>query len=421
VRKFFQLFSTILLTLSTPIISLADDSSTITIEKMLGKTSYETIIAPRDFQAEGTTNIVKGQSLASGMTLASVGQLSGFSPKTAMAAAGKTLDLNGSLSQIESLKNLSLTSVVAANPEISQLKASAIGWAEKGEKTLGDLAKTDIGNLPLPQTVLSQNSVASFGNIANVQIGQYLGTDKMSLDKLPELAKVPLSKIIPSVASGANVRLMRVNKILVNEQNGTGFASKIVSGSDRRPRAQWDKSSPVSGVELIDTVVKDNSNLANGAIAIIGSSQMIPGGNIPSPDQPTALPVPGTPFAISFESPNAKKGDVAVQLNMRLEYGFGLKTAYFIPIPTGIRVSEASKSTLILMEVPLPDAIAGKQTAASGSSSAPSSPSTVAQQSNSVDRQETSIPSQVEMETAKSNNLGSAVKGSTNPVTGQET
>lgn len=420
-KRIAQVLPTVLLALVAPLTSAAIEqqptATSQSIEQLLGDTSYDRILAPQDFKAEGT-NLIKGQPIASGLPLSMAGKLKDFSPAAAIATVGKKLDLNAPIAEIKALKELSLNSLVEANPEIANLKASAVNWAEQGEKTLGELATSDLGKLPLPDAVLNSNSIGNFGNIANTPYSQYLGAEKLTIDKFPDLAKVPLSKLITTVPSGPNIRLMRVNKILVSEKNGSGFASKIVTGSDQRPKAQWDKSSPVSGVELVDTVFKDKSNLANGAVAVIGSSQMIPGGNIPSPNQPTALPVPGTPLAISFESPNAKKGDVAVQLNMRLEFAFGLRTAYFIPIPTGIRVSEASKSTLIPMEVALPDSIDSKQTTAIQNSSTPPFSNTAAQQPKADDPKKVQMPSQLDMEAAKANNLGSAVKGSTNPVTG---
>jgi hypothetical protein len=419
-KRIAQVLPTVLLALVAPLTSSAIEPQPTTtsqsIEQLLGDTSYDHILAPQDFKAEGT-NLVKGQSIASGLPLSMAGKLKDFSPATATIAIGKKLDLNAPLAEIKALRELSLNSVVAANPEIANWKASAVNWVEQGEKTLGELAKLDLGKLPLPDVVLNSNSIGSFGNIANTPYSQYLGAEKLTIDKFSDLAKVPISKLISSVSSGPNIRLMRVNKILVDEKNGPGFASKIVSGSDQRPKAQWDKSNPVSGVELVDTVFKDKSNLANGAVAVIGSSQMIPGGNVPSPNQPTALPVPGTPLAISFESPNAKKGNVAIQLNMRLEFPFGARTAYFIPIPTGVSVSEASKSTLVPMEVSLPDSVASKQTTATQNPSTPPFSNT-ATQSKADNPQKAQMPSQLEVETAKANDVGSAVKGSTNPVTG---
>ncbi len=282
------------------------------------------------------------------------GKLKDFSPATAIAAVGKKLDLNTPLAEIKALQELSLSSVVAANPEIANLKASAVNWAEQGEKTLGELATLDLGKLPLPDSVLNSTSIGNFGNIANTPYSQYLGAEKLTIDKFPDLAKVPIAQTI-NAATGSNVRLVRVNKVLTKEKD---FNTKVVSGSDQRPKAKWDKGTSVSGVELVDAVLTDKGNLTNGAVAIIGATQMLPGGNVPSPLEPTGFDIPGTPFKVSFENPDAKKGSVAIQLNMRLEYAFGLKTSHFIPIPTGINVTEASKTTLLPLEVPLPDSIA---------------------------------------------------------------
>lgn len=431
-KKLRYVLLTAILMAITPIIAVSQVSqqpktNDLDMAKLLGKTSYSSIIAPQNFKAEGV-DLVKGRPLSEGMTLINTGKLGNLSPEEVLKAAGKELNLNGPLSQIESLKQISLESVVTANPEIANLKASAIGWAEKGEATLAELANTDIGKLPLPGKVLDQNTVTSFGNIAKTPIGNYPGVNKMPLSKLPEFAKAPIAKLMSAIPTGPNIRLMRVNKVFTGQKNGSGFSTKVVTGSDQRPKAQWDKGTPVSGVELIDVMSPGKGNPANGSVAITGSSLMIPGGNVPSPNQPTALPIPGTPLALSIESPDAKKGDAAVQLNMRMELAFGLKTSYFIPIPTGIRVSEASKSTLIPVEFALPDSIANGNKDVNISSStrkstiAPSvdSANTVGsvKQSQGVASQSSVTQSEEAKEIAKNNEIGSAVKGATDPVAG---
>lgn len=355
-KRIIQVLPTVLLALLAPLTISANEQQPTTtpqsIEQLLGDTSYDRILAPQDFKAEGT-NLIKGQPIANGLSLSMAGKLKDFSPAAAIAAVGKKLDLNTPLAEIKALKELSLNSVVASNPEIANLKASAVNWAEQGEKTLGELAASNLGKLPLPDVVLNSNSIGKFGNIANTPYSQYLGAEKLAIDKFPDLAKVPIAQTI-TAATGPNVRLVRVNKVLTKEKN---FNTKVVSGSDQRPKAKWDKSTPVSGVELVDSVLTDKSNLTNGAVAIIGSTQMLPGGNIPSPLEPTGFDIPGTPFKMSFEDPKAKDGSVAIQLNLKLQYAFGLETSNFIPVPTGIRVSEASKTTLLPLEVPLPDSI----------------------------------------------------------------
>jgi hypothetical protein len=85
---------------------------------------------------------------------------------------------------------------------------------------------------------------------------------------------------------------------------------------------------------------------------------MIPGGNIPCPLQPTALAIPGTDFAVSVESLNAKQGSAQIQLNMRFSYAFGLRTSYFMPVPLTLTVTEKSKTTLMPLEIPQPSSTA---------------------------------------------------------------
>ncbi|MFA9202003.1 MAG: hypothetical protein ACEQSC_00430, partial [Candidatus Nanopelagicaceae bacterium] len=225
-KRIAQVLPTVLLALVAPLTSAAiclrqadanaqGQNTTQSIEQLLGDTSYDRILAPQDFKAEGT-NLIKGQPVANGLPLSMAGKLKDFSPAAASIAIGEKLDLNAPIAEIKALKELSLNSVVAANPEIANWKASAVNWVEQGEKTLGELATSALGKLPLPDAVLNSNSIGNFGNIANTPYSQYLGAEKLTIDKFSDLAKVPLSKLISSVSSGPNIRSMRVNKILVS-------------------------------------------------------------------------------------------------------------------------------------------------------------------------------------------------------------
>jgi hypothetical protein len=82
---------------------------------------------------------------------------------------------------------------------------------------------------------------------------------------------------------------------------------------------------------------------------------------VPSPLQPAALAIPGTNLAISVHDLDAKKGSARLQLNMRLEYMFGLRTSYFIPIPLPVNstLTERGKTTFLFpLEIPQPSSVA---------------------------------------------------------------
>jgi hypothetical protein len=382
------------------------------LQQLLGGKTYRNILAPQDYDyKDGDISLKAGQPISEGLSL-SASKLKDFSPATALQAAGINLDLSKTkLGELKFLKKISVETLIATDPTLKSITAESIGWINHGSKTLEQIAATNLGKLPLPESVLNSSNVANFGNITNIPYGSFPGAGKLPVSNFLGLSDIPLSKTIGIITGGS---LVRVNRILTNEKN---FNTKVVSGSDQRPLAKWDKSTPVNGVELLDSVVADKSNLINGAVAIIGSDQMLPGGNLPSPPEPTGLDIPSTPFKLSFESPDAQKGTVKLQLNMRLEYAFGLKTSHFIPIPTGIEVSEKSQTTLLPLDVPLPTSVlvqprggikeATSSTAASTEDSATNVPLTK------------EFLSSGKMLEAKQKALGVAVKSSTNPITGK--
>jgi hypothetical protein len=348
---------TVIALVGIPVIPIAkaEQSEPNSLQKLLVGKTYGNIIATQDFSFAsdaGDINLQKGKPISDGIPLAIATNLKDFSPASALAAANQNIDLNKvQLGELKFLEKVPLKTLLKVDPSISDIPANSIGWADQGNKTLSEIASAASGNLPLPDAVLKSVSIGEFGNIAKIPYSQFSNITKQPIKNFIGLANIPLNSTLVS-SIGLNIRLMRVDKIRYREKD---FNSKVVSGSDLRPLAKWDKSDPVTGVELRDAVISDKINLANGSIAIIGASQMLPGGNIPSPLEPTGLDVPGTPFKISFENPDPKTGSVQLQLNMRLEYPFGLRTSHFLPIPTGIAVTERSKTTLIPLEVPLPE------------------------------------------------------------------
>lgn len=396
-----------------PINGASAQAQAITPEQLLGNKTYKDIAAQQDYSsAAGNINIAikRGQSIADGLPIGSIPALGSFTPETALQAAGINMDLGkAQLGELKFLGRVPLENLVAVDPTLKDIKASAIGWASQGEKTLGDIAGTPAGKLPVPDDVLKATSIADFGNIAKIPYSQFPTAANLPITEFPGLAEMPIAKSIGNI-TGPNIRLVRVDRIRTNEKN---FNSKVVSGSDQRPLAKWDKGTPVSGVELQDSVISDKSNLVNGAVAIIGATQMLPGGNVPSPLEPTGFKIPGTPFKLSFENPNAKAGTVQLQLNMQLDLGWGLRTSHFIPIPTGIEVSEKSRTTLIPLEVPTPNPIAAAANQVQASPAAGAAITRPAQEQ--VVKQESPAGG---AEQIKASALGEAVKFSTNPATG---
>jgi hypothetical protein len=343
--------------------SAARAEQPLSLADMLAGKTYGNILAPQDYKITSPTgdiNLTKGQPIANGVPLSAAAAFKDLSPTTAMQAAGISMDLNMvQANELKFLRETPLQDLLTADPTLAKIKGEAIGWTEQGSKTLAEIAKTDAGKLPLPEAVLKSASIGQFGNIANTPYSKIPGAEQLTINKFMGLSDIPLNKTIPAnlPTTGSNIHLVRIDKIRTQEK-ADGVNSKIVTGSDQRPKAQWTSQTPVDIVELRDAVVNDKSNLVNGAVMVVGSSQMIPGGNIPCPLQPTALAIPGTDFAVSVESLNAKQGSAQIQLNMRFSYAFGLRTSYFMPVPLTLTVTEKSKTTLMPLEIPQPSSIA---------------------------------------------------------------
>jgi hypothetical protein len=403
-------------------------AETIGLADLLAGKTYGNIVAPEDYTFESSTgnvNLVKGMPIADGIPLETVAAFKDLTPSSALKAAGVTIDLNAvQAGDLEFLKETSIKDLVLADPTLKSIKAEAIGWVEQGSKTLGDVAKTNLGDKFLPEAVLKSTSIGQLGDIANVAYGKYPGAANMAIKKFMGLADIPIAKNLTSAVSGAlppGVHMIKIDKIRTREK-GAGVNPKIVTGSDQRPKAQWTSSTPVDVVEIRDSVIGDKTNLVNGALMVDGSSQMIPGGNVPSPLQPAALAIPGTNLAISVHSLNAKNGSARVQLNMRLEYMFGLKTSYFIPIPVPLTVTEKSKTTLLFpLEIQQPSStVANNILPAPSTSLAPETPATQASNAPEPSTTAATAPSSDPVAINIANgNIGIAVKtNAINPANG---
>jgi hypothetical protein len=404
-------------------------SETIGLSDLLGGKTYGNIVAPEDYNFESSTgniNLVKGMPIASGIPLGAVAAFKDLTPSSALKASGVVLDLNAvRADELEFLKEMPLKNLLLADPSLKSIKADAISWVDQGSKSLGDIAKTGLGDKPLPEAVLKSTSIGQLGDIANVAYGKYSGAANLSIKKFMGLADIPIAKNLTSTVSQAlppGVHLIKIDKVRTKEK-GEGVNPKIVTGSDQRPKAQWTSSAPVDVVEIRDSVIGDKNNMVNGALMVDGSSQMIPGGNVPSPLQPAALAIPGTNLALSVHSLNAKNGSARVQLNMRIEYAFGLKTSYFIPIPVPFTVTEKSKTTLLFpLEIQQPSStVANLNVVPSATPLAPETPAiqaSAAPEPSSTAAEPESASNPVALNIANGN-IGAAIKtNAINPANG---
>jgi hypothetical protein len=367
-------------------------SEGIDLLKLLEGKTYGNILSTQDYRYSssiGEIKLIKGTPIANGIPLAAVSPFKDFTPATALKLAGVEVDPKDVLSsELKILTEISLRDLLAIDPTLRDIKAEMLGWVDQGGKSLGDIAKTALGNNPIPETVLKATNLGQLGNIANIPYGKFPGADKLAIGKFLGLPNIPIAKSItatlPTTSLPSGIHMVRIDKVRTQEK-GDGVNPKIVTGSDQRPKAQWTSTDPVSVVEIRDSLITSKNNLVNGALMVDGSSQMIPGGNVPCPLQPTALAIPGTPLAVSVHDLNAQKGTARMQLNMRLEFMFGLRTSYFIPIPINATLTEKSKTTFLFpLEIPQPSSVTASRVPTQAGVATLADPTKLAIQSQSV-------------------------------------
>jgi hypothetical protein len=334
----FVLFTTVIFgSVSIPISTRADLTSS-NLNQLLDDKTYNSIRSPQDYTSatdRGNINLKKGQSIAQGISLSAAGKLQNFSPTTALAAAGQKLDLDRvRLGELKFLNQTSLKSVLTANPALNSVVAESVGWSGQRQKTLAQIATTDLGDSPLPDTVLNANSIGQFGDIANTPYSKYptalnqpvanfLGTDSIPLSKLTNISTAP--------SSGKTIARIRVDRINTQEL-AAGIGHRISSGSNREPHAPCTQARNCSVLE-IDGQAKG----VTGSLWMVG--QRLKGGTGTMGELATAAGIreyagyelPGTELKLVALSSDARKGTANLGLDLRTSSMLG-STPFFIPV-----------------------------------------------------------------------------------------
>jgi hypothetical protein len=339
-----------------------------------------------------------------------------YTPQTATQASGgdPTTLVNAKLTSLPFVGKLPFAATIAANPLLKGLKVGDVfpTWAGSPTNpadpnaTLGNIAKSPLGKLPIPAEVLANTPIANLPGILTTPYNDYpgigkpdlpgipsidlsavtLGADGIKVGDLPGIPALPWSKLIKIDSIPNTLMVMKFDK-LNSGQNKISVAngSKIASGSNKEPNA------PCSGicdaVELLNAVDRQNNlDPYNGSLSIIG--QRLKGGygllgdlmTAAGVREPAGFEVPyigmnGCGSKWSAESPNAEAGTIRQQLNLRFCYsdilGFQA-TPYFIPLPLPLPTSEKQANLLIPMSIS-PVVIVKPPT-----SSIPTIPSTIA-------------------------------------------
>lgn len=337
-------------------VSLGATAETIptnpTLETMVSSTSYANILSPVDFKAQDI-NLTKGRPIAEGIPIGAT-KLKDFSPTTAIAATGSNLDLSKvQLSELKFLKETPLKSVVAANPSIATLPAKTLGWVEGGDKTLGELATSNLGQNPLPESVLKSTSIGQFGDIANTPYSSYTEAAKQPIANFLGTANIPLSKLttISSTAStGKVVEQITVDRIN-SKEIASGINARISSGSNKEPHAPCTQAANncnvleirgqtkgvIGSLWMVDQKLKGGSGLVGEMATAAGIREY------------AGYEIPGTDFKVVAISDDARTGTAQLRLDMRISSMFG-STPFFLPV-LPMTVSEKKGRVALPVEV----------------------------------------------------------------------
>jgi hypothetical protein len=361
-------------------ISLGATAETITtnptLETMVSSTSYSNILSPADFKSQDI-NLTKGRPIAEGIPIGAT-KLKDFSPATAIAATGSNLDLSTvQLSELKFLKETPLKSVVAANPSIATLPAKTLGWVDGGDKTLGELATSNLGQNPLPESVLKSTSIGQFGDIANTPYSSYTEAAKQPIANFLGAGNIPLSKLtnIASTASaGKVIEQITVDRINTKEI-ASGINARISSGSNKEPHAPCTQAANncnvleirgqtkgvIGSLWMIDQKLKGGSGLIGEMATAAGIREY------------AGYEIPGTDFKVVAISDDARAGTAQLRLDMRISSMFG-STPFFLPV-LPMTVSEQKGQVALPVEItPVASTMAKSGTASNPTT--PTQPST---------------------------------------------
>lgn len=324
----------------------------------------------------------KGQPLSQAFPAALVMLMGAgkYSPQTATEAANGDLTAlqNAKLSELKFLGKIPFKDVISANPQLANLQVGTVlpGWSEvNSNSTLQAIADSPTGKLPIPASVLESSTVKDLPGIVNTTYAQYPGISKVIKDlpgigvkvvDLPGVQDIPWNKLLSVQNIPDTLQPMKFDKLLSGQEKlNVNTGSNIASGSNKEPHAPC--TGTCNAVELRSTIDPQNSsNPLNGALAITG--QKLKGGEGLVGDlmtaagvrEPAGFEVPyiginGCGSKWSAESPNAQKGSVSQQLNLRFCYSvplLGLQASpYFIPLPLPLPANEQEANLLLPMKV----------------------------------------------------------------------
>jgi hypothetical protein len=304
-----------------------------------------------------------------------------YSPQSATTDSGGDPNAfaNTKLTSLPFFGKLPFASVVAANPQLANLKVGDVfpSWgAADSSKSVGDAANSPLGKIPIPGDVLAMTPTSNLPGVTTTPYADYPGIGKPPLDPtnlgetvyiadMPGVSKLSWDKFVKIGAIPTGMTLMKFD-LLHSGQKELSVANgdKVAAGSNKEPNAPCKNC---DAVELLSAVAANsNLNPYNGTISPIGLQ--LKGGYGFLGDLFTAAGVREdsgfeVPY-IGFEncgskwsarSPNVEGGTIQQTLNFRYcatlpIIGF-IATPYFLPLPLPLPANEQQGNLLIPMKV----------------------------------------------------------------------
>ncbi|WP_373539553.1 hypothetical protein [Chamaesiphon sp.] len=374
--------------------------------------------------------------------MASMMGASKYSPQSATTDAGGDPNAfaNTKLTSLPFFGKLPFASVVAANPQLAELKVGDVfpSWgAADPSKSVADVANSPLGKTPLPPEVLASTPTSNLLGVTDTPYGDYPGIGKPPLDPtnpgetvyvadMPGVSKLSWDKFVKIGAIPSGLTLLKFDLLHSGQKElSVANSDKVAAGSNKEPNAPCKNC---DAVELLSAVAANsNLNPYNGTISPIGLR--LKGGEGLLGDLFTAagvredsgFEVPYIGFGDcgskwSARSPNVQAGTFQQTLSFRYCYtlpflGFQA-TPYFLALPLPLPANEKQANLLLPMKV---KPVANKLFPSPTIPSVPSIPSTPSIASVSPSpRISPTIPSAVGID--KVALFGSATKNSYSPT-----
>jgi hypothetical protein len=302
-----------------------------------------------------------------------------YSPQSATTKSGGDPNAfaNTKLTALPFFGKLPFASVVAANPQLANLKVGDVfpSWdAADPSKSVGDIASSPLGKIPLPTDVLANTPTANLPGVTTTLYGDYPGIGKPPLDlkdptayvaDLPGVADLTWDKFIKLDAIPTTMVLMKFDFLHSGQKElSVANGDKVAAGSNKEPNAPCKNC---DAVELLSAIASNSDlNPYNGTISPIGLR--LKGGEGLLGDittaaglrEPSGFEVPyigmnGCGSKWSAESPNVPGGTIQQTLNFRICYDIPFlgrqATPYFLPLPLPLPANEQQANLLLPMSI----------------------------------------------------------------------